>query len=86
MQVPHPITVPVLLVAGAEDRLFCVGVTQYHCADPESVRAYESQFFLPEARLAVRIIPATGHSLALATTAPATTATMLHWSLSTIIP
>lgn len=86
MQVPHPITVPVLLVAGAEDRLFCVGVTQYHCADPESVRAYESRFFLPEARLAVRIIPGTGHSLALSTTASATTATMLHWSLSTIIP
>ncbi|GAA2785565.1 alpha/beta hydrolase [Crossiella cryophila] len=86
MQVPHPITVPVLLVTGAEDRLACVGVTQYDCADPESVRAHESRFFLPETRLDVRIIPGTGHSLALSTTAPATTVTMLQWSRSTISP
>jgi hypothetical protein len=79
LPVPMDITVPVLLVSGQRDRAQCVGVPVYDCADPASVRAYESQFYRPEAHLTVKTIPATGHSLALSTTAPVTDAVMLAW-------
>ncbi|WP_051466667.1 alpha/beta hydrolase [Actinomadura oligospora] len=76
---PMDFTVPVLLVSGMRDRGQCVNVTLYDCADPDSVRASEGQYYRPESHLTVRMIPDTGHSLALATTAPATDAVMLGW-------
>jgi pimeloyl-ACP methyl ester carboxylesterase len=80
------ISVPVLVVAGADDNLFCTGVTAYNCASPASVRAYESQFYSPAAHLKVVVIPETGHALALSTTAPITDAVMIGWSLATVAP
>jgi pimeloyl-ACP methyl ester carboxylesterase len=85
-QPSQQIDVPVLLVLGQEDRLFCQGVTQYNCADPASVRQYESQFYPPQADLQVVTVPDTGHALALSTTAPVTDAAMLAWSWSVIAP
>ncbi|MEV7231871.1 alpha/beta fold hydrolase [Polymorphospora sp. NPDC051019] len=83
---PHQIRVPVLLVAGQKDFMYCDGVTEYDCTRPETVRAFESQFYLPEARLQVVTIPLTGHALALSTSAPVTTAVMLKWALRTAAP
>ena len=85
-QPSNQITVPVLVVAGAEDNVFCAGVTQYNCASPASVRAYESQFYNAAPRLDVVTIPGTGHDLALSTTAPLTDAAMLAWSALTVAP
>jgi alpha-beta hydrolase superfamily lysophospholipase len=80
------VNVPVLIVAGAEDNVFCAAVTAYQCTSPASVRAYESQFYAAAPRLAVVTIPKTGHDLALSTTAPLTDAVMLAWSAATIAP
>jgi pimeloyl-ACP methyl ester carboxylesterase len=80
------ISVPVLVVVGADDNLFCTGVIDYNCASAASVRAFESQYYSPAAHLKVVTIPATGHDLALSTTAPITDAVMVGWSLSTVAP
>jgi alpha-beta hydrolase superfamily lysophospholipase len=85
-QPSNQLTVPVLVVVGADDNLFCAGVTEYNCASPASVRAYESQFYTAAPRLDVVTIPGTGHDLALSTTAPITDAAMLAWSLTTVAP
>jgi pimeloyl-ACP methyl ester carboxylesterase len=80
------INAPVLVVVGADDNIFCTGVTLYNCASAASVRSYESQFYSPAAHLKVAVIPETGHDLALSTTAPITDAVMIAWSLSVIAP
>lgn len=79
------VTVPVLIVDGQDDGIYCQGVTVFTC-DPASVLAYESQFYPSAARLRVAIIPGTGHALALSTTAPLTDAIMLIWARSTVAP
>jgi pimeloyl-ACP methyl ester carboxylesterase len=80
------ISVPVLVVVGQDDNLFCTGVTAYNCASAASVQRFESQYYPAAAHLKVVVIPGTGHSLALATTAPATDAVMIGWSLSVLAP
>jgi pimeloyl-ACP methyl ester carboxylesterase len=80
------ISVPVLVVVGANDNLFCTGVTAYNCGSAASVQAFESQFYSHAAHLKVVTIPDTGHSLALSTTAPITDAVMIGWSLATVAP
>ncbi|MHC3475166.1 alpha/beta hydrolase [Streptomyces sp. 7R007] len=77
--VPYDITVPVLLVYGGGDRALCPAATEYDCADPASVLAFESGFYPPQAHLDVRMIPDTGHNIALSTTAPAADVVMLGW-------
>ena len=85
-QPSYQLTVPVLVVVGADDNLFCAGVTAYNCASPASVRSYESQYYPPAAHLKVVVIPDTGHDLALSTTAPLTDAVMTGWALSVVAP
>jgi len=80
------ISVPVLVVAGQDDHLFCTGVTVYNCASTASVQRFESRYYPAAAHLKVVVIPDTGHALALATTAPATDAVMIGWSLSVLAP
>jgi pimeloyl-ACP methyl ester carboxylesterase len=80
------ISVPVLVAVGADDNLFCAGVTAYNCDSAASVQAFESQYYSPAAHLKVVTIPGTGHDLALSTTAPITDAVMIGWSLSVVAP
>lgn len=80
------ITVPVLLVDGQHDAIFCADVTQYNCSDPASVQTYEAPYYPPQAHLKVVIIPGTGHDLALSTTVTLTDTIMITWSLATITP
>jgi pimeloyl-ACP methyl ester carboxylesterase len=80
------ISVPVLVAVGADDNLFCTGVTAYNCDSAASVRAFESQYYSPAAHLKVVTVPGTGHDLALSTTAPITDAVMIGWSLSVVAP
>ena len=44
------ISVPVLVVVGADDNLFCTGVTAYNCASAASVRAYRVAVLLTAPR------------------------------------
>jgi pimeloyl-ACP methyl ester carboxylesterase len=85
-QPSYQITVPVLSVVGENDALFCTGMTVYNCANPKSVREFESQYYSPDAHLKVVVIPYTGHDLALSTTALVTDAVMIGWSLSVVTP
>jgi alpha-beta hydrolase superfamily lysophospholipase len=85
-QPSYQVTVPVLVVVGADDNVFCTGVTAYNCENPASIQAFESQYYSPAAHLKVVVIPDTGHDLALSTTAPLTDAVMLGWSLSVVAP
>jgi hypothetical protein len=78
--------VPVLVVVGQDDNLFCTGVTMYNCARAASVLCFESQYYPAAAHLKVVVIPGTGHYRALATTASATDAVMIGWSLSVVAP
>lgn len=80
------IDVPVLVVVGADDNIFCAGVTVYNCSSAASVQSFESQYYSPAAHLKVVVIPGTGHDLALSTTAPITDAVMIGWSLLVIAP
>ncbi len=80
------ITVPVLVIVGEDDNIFCTGVTAYNCTSPASVRSFETQYYQPAAHLKVVVIPGTGHDLALSTTAPLTDAAMIGWSLSVVAP
>jgi alpha-beta hydrolase superfamily lysophospholipase len=80
------VNVPVLVVVGADDNIFCTGVTAYNCASAASVQSYESQYYPAAAHLKVVVIPDTGHDLALSTTAPLTDAIMIGWSLATVTP
>lgn len=75
------VTVPVLVVDGQDDGIYCAGVTAFTC-DQTSMLGYESQFYPPQAHLRVAIIPDTGHVLALSATAPLTDAVMLGWARS----
>ena len=80
------ISVPVLVVVGASDNIFCAGVTAYNCTSAASVRNFEAQYYPPAAHLKVVVIPRTGHDLALSTTAPLADAAMIGWSLSVVAP
>jgi pimeloyl-ACP methyl ester carboxylesterase len=72
------ISVPVLVAVGADDNLFCTGVTAYNCDSAAPVQAFESQYYSPAAHLKVVTIPGIGHDLALSTTAPITDAGAFH--------
>jgi pimeloyl-ACP methyl ester carboxylesterase len=76
------ITVPVLVIVGENDALFCAP----DCADRAAVQQAEAPFYAPEAHLHVVVIPRTGHDLALSTTAPVTDAVSLAWTLSVVSP
>jgi pimeloyl-ACP methyl ester carboxylesterase len=80
------ISVPVLVAVGADDNLFCTGVTAYNCDSAASVQAFESQYYSPAAHLKVVTIRGTGHDLALSATAPITDTVMIGWSLSVVAP
>jgi pimeloyl-ACP methyl ester carboxylesterase len=79
------ITVPVLLLVGDQDRLFCAP-DAFNCADPASIRQFESSYYPPEAHLRVVVIPRTGHNLNLHYTAPVTFAVAQAWALAHVSP
>ncbi|MGQ0840968.1 alpha/beta hydrolase [Actinokineospora sp.] len=62
------ITVPVLIVVGAEDKIVC-GAGASDCSSSAALYGQEKQFY-PNARLDVRVVPGTGHSLNLHRSAP----------------
>jgi pimeloyl-ACP methyl ester carboxylesterase len=63
------IDVPVLLVNGTNDTGFCGLVRD--CSTAEALRAQEAPYFSPAAQLSVYVLAGAGHSVALATNAPA---------------
>jgi hypothetical protein len=75
------IDVPVLVVTGQDDALFCGGDAA-DCSDPAAVRNQEAPYYPLARQLRIALIPGTGHDLALSTTAPLTDAVTLAWARS----
>jgi len=81
----HRFNVPVLLVLGQRDTVYC-GAEWIDCDSPTAVRDYEAAYYGPGANLKTTVIPGTGHCLALSTTAPLTHMAMLAWTRSVARP
>jgi pimeloyl-ACP methyl ester carboxylesterase len=79
------ITVPVLLIVGQKDTLFCAP-DAVDCSSSTSVKQFESAYYAPEAHLSVAVIPETGHDLNLHLTAPATYTVAQAWALGHVAP
>lgn len=84
----EPITAPVLLEVGQQDRLFCPGVgvstaTTLDCADTAAVRGEEAPFYPHAASLSVVTIPNTGHDLPLHPTAGQSFEAIHRWEQTT---
>jgi pimeloyl-ACP methyl ester carboxylesterase len=63
------ITVPVLLIVGQADTMFCGGAGGLACADTAAIRHHEEPYYAAAASLTYLSVPGTGHDLALSQTA-----------------
>ena len=73
------IQVPVLLVQGRYDVLFCTGINVVNCSDPESVLAWNQLYFSPATELELFIQPDAGHAMNYHPTAPLWYAAAVEW-------
>lgn len=69
------IDVPVLMANGDRDTLFCA----FHCSSESALLNAEAPYFSLAAQLEVFLLPQAGHSLALASGAPAYRAAVAEW-------
>jgi pimeloyl-ACP methyl ester carboxylesterase len=65
LNVSDDITVPVLVVIGQQDAIFCADPPVLDCGNPAQVLANEAPYYARAASLAVDVIGATGHDVAL---------------------
>lgn len=72
------ISVPVYLILGDSDFLFCGGGID--CSDPANLASYEASFFSPAACLQTEIVAQAGHTLNLHYNAGQTFSQVLNWS------
>lgn len=87
------ITVPVLLVVGQQDDLFC-GLLANNCSCAATVLQAEAPYYSPQAHLQVDVVPASGHDVNLQpghdaqgnATSPAWFSTGLAWSEQYVAP
>ncbi|UJW28663.1 alpha/beta hydrolase [Saccharothrix sp. AJ9571] len=77
---------PVLVVNGDSDQTMC-GIPPLGgpCSSGAALAADERHFYGPRSTVDGIVVPATGHDIALSTTAPSTTAQILQW-LSARVP
>ena len=78
------ITAPTLVVIGAADIPFCGPPDGSDCHDPAAIRAAESPYYRPEARLEVVSVPENGHNLQLHRSAPVAAERILEWIRRTV--
>jgi pimeloyl-ACP methyl ester carboxylesterase len=72
--------VPVLVVIGQKDFLFCDESAGLSCMDTAAIRSREAGLYPPQACLEISVQRDTGHSLALHFNATQSFAVMLQWS------
>lgn len=70
------VTVPVLVVNGQQDAIFCYQPAVFNCADEAAVTANEAPFY---ANVEVHTIPESGHDLTLHRSAGDSYAIISHW-------
>jgi pimeloyl-ACP methyl ester carboxylesterase len=66
--VDRQLTVPVLVVNGDRDRIFC-GLYTADCTTAEALAAHERQFYGPDASVEAYVVEGAGHDLCVETTA-----------------
>jgi pimeloyl-ACP methyl ester carboxylesterase len=64
------ITAPVLLLLGQEDALFCTLPAALDCSSSDSLLHAEQPYYTAAASLTTKIVPKTGHDIALHPSAP----------------
>jgi pimeloyl-ACP methyl ester carboxylesterase len=64
------INVPVLMVVGSRDFLFCRGAAASDCSSSEALTAEEAPYFSPEACFRAEVLPGVGHDVTLHTVSP----------------
>jgi pimeloyl-ACP methyl ester carboxylesterase len=74
------ITVPVLMVVGSEDFLFCRGVAASDCSSSAALTRQEAPYFSPEACLRAVVLPGVGHDVTLHTVSPQLRALIGDWA------
>jgi pimeloyl-ACP methyl ester carboxylesterase len=79
------ITVPVLLVVGQQDAVFCTP-DAVDCSSADAVARFEAPYYSAQAHRRVVVIPSTGHDLNLHTTAPASYLVEQVWALAHVPP
>jgi pimeloyl-ACP methyl ester carboxylesterase len=72
------INIPVMVIVGAEDGVFCGGLVD--CHNSTAVAANETLFYSPSAHLETYVVPDSGHDLNLHPNAPYTYGLMKDWS------
>lgn len=73
------VTVPVLLVTGEQDAIFCYDSAAFNCSDTAAVTANEALYYANARSLQVSMIAATGHDIALHPTADQSFTLINHW-------
>jgi len=66
-QLSKGIHVPVLVVVGQYDNIFCLGT--FSCTNTDAVKQYEAAYYTLQAQLQLLVIPQAGHDLNLQKTA-----------------
>jgi pimeloyl-ACP methyl ester carboxylesterase len=87
----YQITVPVLIIVGQEDALFCQDPSNLQgggvdCSSSQSVLNFEQPYYPPQAGLQVVVIPHTGHDVQLHYSVGATEGIELQWALRYVGP
>lgn len=77
--ISNQITVPVLVVNGQEDAIFCYQPAVFNCADGAAVTANEAPFYAHAKSFKVYTVATSGHDLALHPTAGASYGIISSW-------
>ncbi|MEW6471283.1 MAG: alpha/beta hydrolase [Actinomycetota bacterium] len=76
------INVPVLMVVGSRDFLFCRGVGASDCSSSEALTAQEAPYFSPKACFRAEVLPGVGHDVTLHTISPVLRGLIMEWAES----
>lgn len=63
--ISNQITIPVLVLVGEQDAIFCYNPTVFNCSDQAALLANEAPFYTNASTLKVASVPGSGHDLAL---------------------
>ena len=82
LNVSDRITVPVLVVIGQHDAIFCTDPPVLDCAAPAALLAAEEPYYAAAPSLTVDVIPGSGHDIALHPSADQSFALINQWITS----
>src|SRR5262249_13063612 len=77
--ISQQVTIPVLMISGEFDGLACGPGPALDCSNTAAVQAFEAPYFTHAPSLTIKIVPNTGHDIALHTTAASSFNTINNW-------